>query len=191
MTAIEFGFILLIIIFLISIWWTNWVGAPWVPTSMKKVRRMLDLAEVKPDDLVIDLGCGDGRIITTAARKYGARAIGIEIDPLRYVWCQLLITVLGLRGRVQIIRGNFFHADLSKADVVTCYLLTSTNKKLQSKLIRELQTNTRIVSHNFTFPKLQLKDTDTEYSLYLYRPVPHAQLIKEMLTNESKKDAIN
>ena len=68
---------------------------------MSMVHKMLQMAEVGPDDLVYDLGCGDGRIIVTVARRYGARAVGIELDPLRYLWCQLLITVLGLRDQVQ------------------------------------------------------------------------------------------
>ena len=82
--------------------WPNATGAPWVPTPMPTVRRMLDLAEVQPGDVVYDLGCGDGRTVVTAARKYGAYAVGVEIDPLRYLWCQILITVLGLRRRASI-----------------------------------------------------------------------------------------
>ena len=126
------------------------------------------MAEVGPDDLVYDLGCGDGRIIITAARRYGARAVGIELDPLRYLWCQMLITVLGLRDRVRIVQGNFFKQDLSAADVVACYLLRDTNKKLQDKFKNELSPNTRVVSNYFTFPGLQLVNEDKEEKLYLY-----------------------
>ena len=155
---------------MISIVWTGRFGAPWFPTPMKKVHKMLQLAEVGPDDLVYDLGCGDGRIITTAARHYGSQAVGIELDPLRYLWCQILITVLGLRDRVQIIYGDFFTKDLSDATIVTCYLSAPGNKKLQDKLIQELQANTRVVSHRYTFPKLQIQQKDKEYDVYLYRP---------------------
>jgi len=80
----------------ISIIWPEKYSAPWVPASMKVVHKMLQLAKVGPEDLVYDLGCGDGRTIITAAREYGARAVGIELDPLRYLWCQFLITVLRL-----------------------------------------------------------------------------------------------
>jgi predicted RNA methylase len=118
------------------------------------------------------LGCGDGRTLITAARRYGARAVGIEIDPLRYLWCQLLITALLLRGRVMILYGDFFDQDLSGADVVTCYLLQSTNEKLQGKLMQELHPNTRVVSNDFTFPGLQLYRQDTVSEIYLYHPVP-------------------
>ena len=148
---------------------TNRSGAPWVPTAMRNVHRMLRMAEVGPDDLVYDLGCGDGRVIVTAARHYGARAVGIELDPLRYLWCQMLITVMGLRSRVRVVYGDFFKQDLSDADVVACYLLSKTNKKLQGKLKEELQPGTRVVSHYFTFPALELVKQDEEDKLYLYK----------------------
>jgi predicted RNA methylase len=120
--------------------------------------------------LVYDLGCGDGRTIVTAARRYGARAVGIEIDPLRYLWCQALITVLGLRGRVRIVYGNFFKQDLSDASVVTCYLLQDTNNKLEGKLKRELRPGTRVVSNTFTFSGLRHVRQDGDAKLYLSNP---------------------
>jgi predicted RNA methylase len=129
---------------------------------------MLQMAEIGADELVYDLGCGDGRTIITAARHYGARAVGLELDPLRYLWCQILITILGLRSRVRIIFGDFFDHDLNQADVVTCYLLQRTNKKLQEKFRQELHPKTRIVSHYFTFPKLKLVRQDEDDRLYLY-----------------------
>ena len=162
------AFLIFLIILVVSILWTNSRGAPWVPTPISMVHKMLQMAEVRPDDLVYDLGCGDGRIIVTAARRYGAKAVGIELDPLRYLWCQLLITVLGLRDQVQVVFGNFFKQDLSAADVVTCYLLRDTNKKLQGKFENELNPETRVVSNYFTFPELQLASEDKEEKLYLY-----------------------
>jgi predicted RNA methylase len=129
---------------------------------------MLTMAEVGPDDTLYDLGCGDGRIIVTAARRYGARAVGIELDPLRFVWCQILITVLGLRDRVRIVYGDFFKQDLSSASVVSCYLLSVTNKKLEAKFKSELNPETRVVSNYFIFPGLQLVSEDKEEKLYLY-----------------------
>jgi SAM-dependent methyltransferase len=131
---------------------------------------MLTLAQVGPGDLVYDLGCGDGRTIVTAARRYGARAVGIEIDPLRYAWCQAVITVLGLRSRVRIIYGDFFNQDLSDADVVTCYLLQDTNNKLAGKLRQELRPGTRVVSNAFTFPRLRKVRQDGDAKLYMTAP---------------------
>jgi SAM-dependent methyltransferase len=154
--------------FLIHVLWTHRVGAPWVPTPMSKVHKMLRLAGVGPGDLVYDLGCGDGRMIITAAQHYGAQAVGIEIDPLRYLWCQMRITALGLRGRVRVTYGSFYKQDLSDANVVTCYLLQSTNERLESKFRRELCPSTRVVSNTFPFPSLHLLRQDGETRLYLY-----------------------
>ncbi|MFX1508379.1 MAG: SAM-dependent methyltransferase [Promethearchaeota archaeon] len=158
--------IVLIILF-ISIFWPGIVGAPWVPTSMGMVHKMLKLADVGPDDVVYDLGCGDGRTIVTAARHYGARAVGIEIDPLRYLWCQILITVLRLRSHIKILYGNFFYKDLSEATLVTCYLLQDTNDKLEKKLLKELHPGTKVVSNYFTFSGLQMVREDGEARFYL------------------------
>ena len=158
---------MLALVFLISILWPNSRGAPWVPTSMSMVHKMLTIAKVGPDDLVYDLGCGDGRMIVTAARRYGARAVGIEIDPLRYLWCQMLVTVLRLRDRVRIVYGDFFNQVLSDADVVTCYLLQDTNDRLEGKFDQELHPGTRVVSNTFFFPGLRQVRQDDEARLYL------------------------
>ena len=163
---------LLALVFTVSTLWTQSRGAPWAPTSFGEVHDMLAMAKAGPDDLVYDLGCGDGRTIVIAARSFGCRAVGIEIDPLRYLWCRALITALGLRGRVEVVFGDFFTQDLSNADVVTCYLLQSTNEKLQEKLAQELRPTARVVSNEFTFPAFQLLDQDDEAKIYLYQPIP-------------------
>jgi SAM-dependent methyltransferase len=162
--------IIVCVVFLISVAWTDARGAPWVPTTMNTVRKMLTMAEVGPDDTVYDLGCGDGRTIITAARKYGAHAVGVEIDPFRYAWCQLLITVLGLRDRVRVVFGDFFNQDLGDADVVTCYLLQKTNNKLEKKFRNELASGTRVVSNTFYFSGLQKVREDGDVKLYLFYP---------------------
>jgi predicted RNA methylase len=164
----TFLLLLLALIVAISIYWTSFLGAPWVPTSLRTVHKMLKLAEVGPEDLVYDLGCGDGRTIVIAAWRYGARAVGVEVDPLRYLWCQILVTVLGLNERVKIVFGDFFTQDLSAADVVTCYLLQDTNVKLEEKLKRELRSGTRVVSNTFTFPGIKMVRQDDEAKLYLF-----------------------
>jgi ribosomal protein L11 methylase PrmA len=166
------AFAVLVVILMVSILWTNLRGAPWLPSSMGKVHKMLAMADVGPNDVVYDLGCGDGRTLITAARSYGARAVGIEIDPLRYVWCQLIITLFGLRRQVKIVFGDFFAQDLSEADVVICYLLPKTNRKLEEKFMRELHPSTRVVSNHFVFPGLCLMRSDNDAQLYLYHPLP-------------------
>ena len=144
-----------LLVFVVSVLWTKERGAPWAPTPMRMVHKMLTMAKVGPSDVVYDLGCGDGRMIVAAARRYGARAVGIELDPLRYAWCQILITFLGLRDRVRIIYGDFYKQNLRDADVVTCYLLQSTNNRLQAKFKKELRPNTRVVTNYFTFSQVE------------------------------------
>lgn len=154
----------------LSMSWSSLRGAPWVPTPMRSVRRILEIAEVTPHDTIYDLGCGDGRLLIATARRHGARAVGVEIDPLRYLWCQVRITLLGLRGRVKVRFGNLFKLDLSEATVVVAYLLPDTNRRLQHKLAQELAPGARIVAHSFTFPALEQTGRDEDFDLYLYRP---------------------
>jgi SAM-dependent methyltransferase len=158
----------LVVAGLVSIVWPSLVGAPWVPTSRETVREMLTMAHVRPGDVVYDLGCGDGRVLIAAARAFGARAVGIEIDPLRYVWTQVAITALGLRGQVVVKYGSFFAQDLRSASVVTCYLLQRTNDRLMQKLERELVPGTRVVSNTFIFADWSPVRYDAKTNLYLY-----------------------
>ncbi len=166
---ITVGIIIIGIIVVVFISWSHIKGAPWIPTRMKKVRKMLSLADIQPDEILYDLGCGDGRIIVTAARRFDAKAVGIEINLLLYLWCQILITMLGLRKRVKVVYGNFFKRDLSNADVVICYLLQDTNDKLEEKLIQELKPTARVVSNSFIFHGLQIANEDTDKGIYVYR----------------------
>ena len=163
----------LIMVFLMSLVWTNARGAPWVPTSRQVIRTMLEMAEVRPGETVYDLGCGDGRVLITAARDFQARAVGVEVDLSRFLWSALAVTVRGLWGRVKIIRGDLFTVDLGTADVVFTFLLQDTNDRLKEKLRRELRPGTRIVSNIFTFSGFPLAAVDEELQLYLYRvPAP-------------------
>jgi predicted RNA methylase len=158
-----------VLIIFVSVFWTQFRGALWVPTPQSTVRKMLKMADVGPGDVVYDLGSGDGRVIITAARQFGARAVGIEVDPLRYLWTQLAITVFRLRGQVKVVWGDFFNQDLSRADVVTVYLQQETNLRLMNKLMHELRPGTRVVSHTFTFPGWQIISRDEKAQLYVYK----------------------
>ncbi|MFX0022481.1 MAG: SAM-dependent methyltransferase [Candidatus Hermodarchaeota archaeon] len=165
--GIILGIIVIIVAF--SYLWPFIKGAPWIPTRMKKVRQMLSLADIQPEEVLYDLGCGDGRFIIHAARKYKVKAVGIELNPLFYLWCQLLITILGLRRRVKVKYGNFFKRNLSNADVVICYLLPETNDKLEDKLLKELKPSTRVISNSFVFNKLPLVSEDIDQGIYVYK----------------------
>ncbi len=154
---------------ILSIAWSGIAGAPWLPTTRQRVHRMLELADVRPDDVVYDLGAGDGRVLLTAAQDFGARAVGIEIDPLRCLWTRKRLAARGLSDRTEVIWGNVFSEDLSGADVVTVYLRQDTNNRLMNKLWRELQPDTRIVSNTFIFPGWEVETIDRDEHLYLYR----------------------
>lgn len=164
-SAIFFG----VMVFLMSLVWTNSRGAPWVPTSRDVIYTMLTMAEVKPGEVVYDLGSGDGRVLIMAARKFGARTVGIELDISRYLWSVVAVTVLGLWKQVKIIRGDLFSVDLREADVIFTFLLQDTNDRLKDKLRRELRPGTRIVSNTFSFSGLPLLAVDEELHLFLYR----------------------
>jgi SAM-dependent methyltransferase len=120
-----------------------------VPTPQPVVDAMLEAANVDKGDVVYDLGSGDGRIVITAARRYGARGVGIDIDPALVKTAAARAAAAGVSGRVRFIAQNLFSADISEATVVTLYLLQSLNERLRPKLVRELKPGTRIVSHVF------------------------------------------
>jgi cyclopropane fatty-acyl-phospholipid synthase-like methyltransferase len=119
------------------------------PTSPEVVMGMLKLARVTATDVVYDLGSGDGRIVIAAAENYGARGVGIEIDPKLVAEAKRSAERAGVAGRVTFIEGDMFEADISEATVVTLYLLEQINEKLRPKLTRELRPGARIVSHVF------------------------------------------
>jgi len=120
-----------------------------VPTDTTKVREMLAAAEVGPQDLVYDLGCGDGRIVIAAVKKHGARGVCVDIDPVRIKESKSNADTAGVAQRIEFIEGDLFEQDLSKASVVTLYLLPSLNERLRPKLFKELRPGTRIVSNAF------------------------------------------
>ena len=123
--------------------------APYVPTPQDVVDRMLAVAEVTSNDLVYDLGSGDGRIVITAAKKYGAHGVGIDIDPERIAESRRNARDAGVSALVEFRRADILQADVSKATVVTLYLVSSGNLKLRPLLTRQLPAGARIVSHAF------------------------------------------
>jgi precorrin-6B methylase 2 len=120
-----------------------------VPTPPEVVDAMLKTANVTKDDIVYDLGCGDGRIPVAAARDFGARGVGIDIDPQRIKEANENVKAAGVEERVEIRQDDLFSTDISEATVVTLYLLPTLNVKLMPKLQSELKPGTRIVSHSF------------------------------------------
>jgi len=121
----------------------------YVPTPQEMVDQMLRMADVKPGEKVYDLGCGDGRIVVTAARDFGARGIGVDIDPRRIEESRRNVQLAGVGDRVEIRHADLFTMDFSDADVVALYLLPALNLRLRPRILDELRPGTRIVSNSF------------------------------------------
>jgi SAM-dependent methyltransferase len=147
---------------------------PYVPTPERVVDEMLRMANVTGKDVLYDLGSGDGRIVITAARRFGTRGVGIDIDPERIREANENARKAGVTHLVKFIEGDIFDADISEATVVTLYLLPAVNLQLRPKLLRELRPGTRIVSHNYDMGDWQpqrtrrLQVNGTEHVVYLW-----------------------
>jgi SAM-dependent methyltransferase len=122
---------------------------PYVPTTEPAVEAMLKLAEVKSTDIVYDLGCGDGRIVIAAAKKYGARGAGIDINPVRITEAKANAKKAGVENLVRFEENDLFLADFREASVVTLFLLPNINLKLLPRLLEQLKPGTRVVSNTF------------------------------------------
>lgn len=141
-----------------------------VPTPPHVVERMLELAGVRKGEFLIDLGCGDGRIPVAAAKKYGARGLGVDLDPQRIKEANANVTSEKVGDMVEIRQQNLFETDLSKADVISMYLLTDLNLKLRPKLL-DLKPGTRLVSHAFSMGDWIPEQKETlspRYDVYLW-----------------------
>ncbi|WP_020656283.1 SAM-dependent methyltransferase [Massilia niastensis] len=128
---------------------TPHLDVPYVPTPQDVVDRMLDIAKVGKKDILYDLGCGDGRIVVTAAKQRGARGTGIDLDPARIAEAEENAKKAGVSSQVSFKVGDLFQTDVSEATVVTLYLLPTVNAKLRPRLWKQLKVGTRVVSHAF------------------------------------------
>jgi len=122
---------------------------PYVPTTEQAVDAMLKLADVKKTDVVYDLGCGDGRIVIAAAKNFGARGVGIDINPVRIMEAKENARKAGIENLVRFEENDLFQADIHEASVVTLFLLSTVNLKLRPKLLQDLKPGTRVVSNTF------------------------------------------
>jgi len=179
--------------------WHNLLGwgednesvAPYVPTPMNVVKKMLEIAEAGPGDTIIDLGCGDGRILMMAVEEFGVdHAIGYELNNHLVETALNKIYDKDLGDKIEVNRSNFMEADLSQATVITLYLTTTGNAKLRPKFIAELQKGTRIVSHDFPIIEWVTTTEDNEplrigtHKIFSYR-VPEAYTMENKV-NEKK-----
>jgi SAM-dependent methyltransferase len=157
---------------------------PYVPTPPSVVDAMLELAQVKKGEIVYDLGCGDGRIVIEAAKRYGARGVGIDIDARRIEEARENAKAAGVADRVQFRQQDLFETDFREANVVTLYLLQAINMKLRPRLLAQLKPGTRIVSHAFDMGNWEPKETVNVngYTAYLW-------IVPEKVPPELKGDS--
>jgi len=153
--------------------------APYVPTPQAVVEEMLKLADVRSTDVVYDLGCGDGRIVVTAAKKFGARGVGVDYDAVRVREALENVKAAGVQEKVTIIQHDAMTAPLTSATVVTLYLLPDSNAKLRPRLEQFLPVGARVVSHDFDMPvwkavevKRASDDRGGQHTLYLWKITP-------------------
>ena len=148
--------------------------APFVGTPPNVVEVMLELVQLKPGETLYDLGCGDGRIIIMAAQQFKAHAVGVELDEGRFKRCSAKVRELGLENQVMVVHGDLMKVDLTPADVVTLYLLTSSNEKVKPNLVHYLKQGARVVSHDFEIPGWkpiivkEVKETWGSHKIFVY-----------------------
>jgi SAM-dependent methyltransferase len=149
--------------------------APWVPTPMPIVEKMLEFAGVKKGDVVYDLGCGDGRIVIAAAKAYGARGVGVDIDPQRIKESKAAAKEAGVESLVEFRLADATKVDFSEATVLGLYLLSESNELLRPAMEKQLKPGTRIVCHDYPVPGWKSLKRDSivdkagkEHVLYLY-----------------------
>ncbi|MDE2025766.1 MAG: 50S ribosomal protein L11 methyltransferase [Patescibacteria group bacterium] len=167
----------LLLLLLISMVWPP--DSPWAPfwtTKPEIARAMCKVANVNEDTVIYDLGCGTGNTICIAAKEFGAPAVGIEIDPLRFINAWFNVTFrFKVQDRVTLVRDNFFHIPFNKADVFFIYLIPNALKRLTPKFLKEVKPGALLVSYVYPFPvelfngRLRLITHDTKHKIYMYK----------------------
>ncbi len=164
---ILFVTILLLVFLLSMVWPPDSPWSPWWRTDSKRSRLVCKFAKIGKNDVVYDLGSGDAMFLITAAKEFGARAVGVEIDPLRVALAKLMVLLSGQWKKVKIIRKNFFSSDITEATVVFMYLVPKALAKLRPKLLKELKPGTRIVTVVYKLD-MPIIHQDLKNEIYLY-----------------------
>jgi hypothetical protein len=161
--------ILCFLFLLLSMFWppdSPW--APWWRTNKQVARAMCRLARVNKEDIVYDLGCGDGTALSIAAGEFEARGVGIEIDPLRYLFSKIRFKINGLGKKVKVVKKNFHDVNISQASVIFVYLVPNALERLRPKFLKELRSGTLLVSFRYKI-NLPLEAYDKTTDIYLYK----------------------
>lgn len=159
------------------------LDVPYVPTPQIVVDKMLSMANVGKNDIVYDLGCGDGRIVVTAAKQHGARGVGVDLNPQRIAEANANARKAGVEKNVKFMVGDLFQMDVSEATVVTLYLLPAVNRDLRPRLWKQLKVGTRVVSHAF--------DMGAEWPPEKTETVDGKEIYYWTITEKNKQAAMN
>ncbi|HSR47568.1 MAG TPA: hypothetical protein VLL77_06215 [Anaerolineales bacterium] len=147
-------------------------GLPWRPTDRDRIGRALALAEVRPGEVVYDLGSGDGRVVIMAAAEFGARAVGVELSPLQFLWSWIRVQTHPNRDRVSLRWGDCFQADLTDADVVVAYMTSAQAEPLRRTLEAGMRAGGRVLTIAFELEGWEPSSFDSRHLIYLYRWPP-------------------
>ncbi|MFT3890729.1 MAG: class I SAM-dependent methyltransferase [Anaerolineales bacterium] len=169
------AFFFFIILFIIGLLWVlvpAMYGLPSRPTHPERIRKALQMANLKADELLYDLGSGDGRVLVMAAREFGAKAVGIEIGPVQRLVSRVAARNSGVSDRVRVEAGDFYKSDVSKADVVFIYATSTEVTKLALHLEKQMKPGSRVVSISADFPEWEPNDFDEDKLIFLYQMPP-------------------
>ena len=169
------AFFFFIILFIIGLLWVivpAMYGLPSRPTHPDRIRKALQMADLKADELLYDLGSGDGRVLVIAAREFGAKALGIEIGPVQRVVSRLVAKNNGVSDRVRIEAGDFYKSDVRNADVAFLYATSTEVAKLASHLEAQMKPGARVVSISADFPEWEPNDFNEDKLIFLYEMPP-------------------
>lgn len=176
--------VLLFVLILLWILIPALYGLPPVPTRPERIRQALRLANLQPDEVLYDLGAGDGRVLLIAAREFGAQAVGIEVGPVQCALIWLRAIAGGFGNRIQIRWANFYKANLRDADVVFVYATSKEVVKLAPHLEKQLKQGTRVVSISADFPEWEPSAFDDPDLIFLYKMPPTRGSIASFLMKE-------
>jgi len=183
-------FIFFIIIFCIALLWIlvpAFYGLPSVPTQPDRIRKALKLVKLQPDEVLYDLGAGDGRVLLIAAREFGALPTGLEVGPVQCALIWLRIVSSGLANRIKIRWGNFFKADLKDADVVYVYATSQEVLKLAPFLQKQMKAGSRVVSISADFPEWEPSTFDERDLIFAYDMPPKPGSLTSYLLEKAKE----
>src|SRR6266542_3847708 len=164
-----------ILLFLVTLLWIlipAFYGLPSVPTKPERIRKALKLANLQPNEILYDLGAGDGRVLLIAAREFGATAIGIEVGPIQCVWIWLRAVTSGFENQVKVKWANFYKINLQDADLVFIYATSKEAMKLTALLEKQLKLGARVISISADFPEWEPQEFDSHQLIFVYKMPP-------------------